>query len=76
MNAIIKALLVSVWFMFLTFPLIVIKVDTLHNTLVFRWENMAYMGVGAFFSPCSGAGAWSARQRSPLFRAVPLHADA
>ena len=73
MNAIIKALLVSVWFMFLTFPLIVIKVDTLHNTLVFRWENMAYMGVGAFFLALEHG---AQDQRSPLFRAIPLHADA
>ena len=48
MNALVKALLVSVWFMFLTFPLIVIKVDTLHDSLIFRWDNMAYMGIGSF----------------------------
>ena len=66
MNAIIKALLVSVWFMFLTFPLIVIKVDTLHNTLVFRWENMAYMGVGAFFLALLWRWSMERKTRGPL----------
>ena len=66
MNAIIKALLVSVWFMFLTFPLIVIKVDTLHDTLVFRWENMAYMGVGAFFLALLWRWSMERKTRGPL----------
>ena len=48
MNMILKALMVSVWFMALTFPLVVLKVDALNNTILFRWENMASIGVGAF----------------------------
>ena len=48
MNVILKALMVSVWFMALTFPLVVMKVDALNDTILFRWENMATIGVGAF----------------------------
>ncbi len=45
MNVILKALMVSVWFMALTFPLVVMKVDALNDTILFRWENMATIGV-------------------------------
>lgn len=48
MQGIIKSLLVSLWFMFLTFPLMVIKVDPLNSTLVWRWKNMALIGIGSF----------------------------
>ena len=48
MSVIAKALLVSVWFMVLTFPLLVIKVDTVGKTVTWRFENMVAMGVGAF----------------------------
>ena len=48
MNMILRALMVSVWFMALTFPLVVLKVDALNDTILFRWENMASIGVGAF----------------------------
>ena len=41
MNMILRALMVSVWFMALTFPLVVLKVDALNDTILFRWENMA-----------------------------------
>ena len=47
MNMILRALMVSVWFMALTFPLVVLKVDALNDTILFRWENMASIGVGA-----------------------------
>ena len=48
MNMILRALMGSVWFMALTFPLVVLKVDALNDTILFRWENMASIGVGAF----------------------------
>jgi len=35
--------------MFLTFPIMVIKVNTVYNTIVWRWHNLIYIGVGAFF---------------------------
>lgn len=48
MNVLLKALLVSVWFMALTFPLVVLKIDPLNNVLIWRWDNMIIMGVGTF----------------------------
>ncbi len=48
MKSIFRSLLVSLWFMFLTFPLLVIKVNTIENTIHWRWMNLLYIGVGAF----------------------------
>ncbi|PLX69039.1 MAG: branched-chain amino acid ABC transporter permease [Denitrovibrio sp.] len=49
MEYMIKSLKVAVWFMFLTFPIVVIKVNTIENIVIWRWHNMFYMGVGIFF---------------------------
>ena len=38
----------SLWFMFLTFPIVVIRVNTTENLVLWRWENMVYMGIGIF----------------------------
>jgi len=43
-----KAILTAVWFMFLTFPLMVMKVNTIENTVQWRWINLAYIGISAF----------------------------
>lgn len=48
MNELRKSFLVSLWFMFLTFPIMVIRVNTVENTVLWRWENMALIGVGSF----------------------------
>ncbi len=39
----------ALWFMFLTFPLMVMKVNPLDSTIQWRWMNMLYVGIGAFF---------------------------
>jgi len=44
----IKSLKVAVWFMFLTFPIVVIKVNTIENIVMWRWSNMIYMGISIF----------------------------
>ncbi len=44
-----KAVLVSAWFMFLTFPIMVIRVNPIENILEWRWKNMVMVGVGSFF---------------------------
>lgn len=46
MKKVIKSLLVSLWFMFLTFPIMVIKVDTINDIIVWRWMNALYIGGG------------------------------
>ncbi len=48
MKSILRSLAVSVWFMFLTFPLLVIKVNTIEKTVHWRWVNLLYIGVGSF----------------------------
>lgn len=46
MKQLIKASLVAVWFMVLTFPLIGIKLDTISKSVTWRWDRVGYMGVG------------------------------
>jgi branched-chain amino acid transport system permease protein len=43
-----KALLTSLWFMFLTFPIVVIRVNTIYKTIEWRWERMLMVGIGSF----------------------------
>ncbi len=40
--------LVALWFIVLTFPIMVIRVNTVNNTIVWRWGNMLYIGLGTF----------------------------
>jgi branched-chain amino acid transport system permease protein len=48
MEHIKRALGVALWFMFLTFPLLVVRVNTLRNEVEWRWLNMLWVGVAAF----------------------------
>ncbi len=43
-----KGALISLWFVFLTFPVMVIKVDPIARTVAWRWMNALYMAVGTF----------------------------
>ncbi|MCK5783885.1 MAG: branched-chain amino acid ABC transporter permease, partial [Desulfobacterales bacterium] len=43
-----RSLLVSLWFMFLTFPIMVIRVNPLEKVVIWRWYNMLYVGIGSF----------------------------
>jgi len=43
-----KSLVISIWFMILTFPIMVIKVNTIENTVVWRWTSLIGMGIGSF----------------------------
>jgi branched-chain amino acid transport system permease protein len=57
-------LLVALWFVVLTFPIMVIKVNTVDDTVNWRWINMVYVGLGTFF----GGIAWRFalhRRRTP-----------
>lgn len=44
-----RSFLVSVWFMFLTFPIMVIRVNTVQKVIEWRWQNLLIVGVGSFF---------------------------
>ena len=48
MSHIKRSLGISLWFMFLTLPLMVVKVNTLNNEVIWRWSNLIWMGLGAF----------------------------
>lgn len=48
METIKKSLIVSLWFMLLTFPIIVIRVNTIENVVEWRWANLAWLGIGIF----------------------------
>jgi branched-chain amino acid transport system permease protein len=48
MNELKKSILVSIWFMLLTFPIMVIRVNSIEKTVIWRWENLALIGIGSF----------------------------
>jgi branched-chain amino acid transport system permease protein len=43
-----KRALISLWFVFLTFPIMVIKVNPIERTVDWRWENALYVALGIF----------------------------
>ena len=43
-----QSLAVAVWFIFLTFPIMVVKVNPLEETIEWRWRNMILVGAGSF----------------------------
>ncbi|MBU1041925.1 MAG: high-affinity branched-chain amino acid ABC transporter permease LivM [Proteobacteria bacterium] len=43
-----QALVASIWLSFLTLPIMVIRVDTIEQTVTWRWMHLAYMAVGSF----------------------------
>ncbi len=43
-----RSALISLWFAFLTFPILVVKVDPLERIVQWRWSNMFYIAIGSF----------------------------
>lgn len=43
-----RSLFISIWFAFLTFPIMVIKVDPIRRTVDWRWDNMFFVVIGSF----------------------------
>ena len=43
-----RSLFISLWFVFLTFPLMVIKVNPLDRAVHWRWKNMLYVALVSF----------------------------
>jgi branched-chain amino acid transport system permease protein len=43
-----RSFFVSLWFVFLTFPIMVIRVNTTYKIVEWRWERMAYVAAGTF----------------------------
>ncbi|WP_420208903.1 ABC transporter permease subunit [Candidatus Electronema sp. JC] len=48
MSALKQAARTALWFAFLTFPLLVIKVNPYERTVVWRWQNLLYVALAAF----------------------------
>lgn len=44
-----RSLLASVWFVFLTFPLMAVRVNTTDQIVTWRWMNMVWVAIGSFF---------------------------
>lgn len=43
-----QSFFISLWFMLLTFPIMVIRVNTIEKVIHWRWKNMAGIGIGTF----------------------------
>ncbi len=43
-----QSIIVSIWFVFLTFPLVVVRVNTMNNVVEWRWMNMVWIAAGSF----------------------------
>jgi branched-chain amino acid transport system permease protein len=43
-----KSFFIAIWFMILTFPIVVIRVNTIEKIVEWRWRNMAFIGIGSF----------------------------
>lgn len=43
-----KSIYIALWLMLLTFPILVIKVNTIENIIIWRWFNLAGVGLTAF----------------------------
>lgn len=47
-SEVLKSTGTALWFMFLTFPIMVIKINPLDQTIQWRWMNLVYVGAGSF----------------------------
>ena len=65
-----KSFLIALWFIFLTFPIMVIKVNPIEQIVVWRWQNLLWVGLGSFF--CSMLGRyWLKRKHQGGFSFQP-----
>lgn len=44
-----QSILVSIWFVFLTFPLMAVRVNTTEQVVEWRWMSMVWVAIGSFF---------------------------
>ena len=43
-----KSFFICLWFIVLTFPIVVIRINTIEKAITWRWINMLYIGLGSF----------------------------
>jgi branched-chain amino acid transport system permease protein len=48
------SLVTALWFVFLTFPIMVVKVNPIERTVQWRWWNMVFVGGGVFLLSLAG----------------------
>ncbi len=48
-HAVRKSFLAALWFVFLTFPIMVIRVNTIEKTVVWNWHRIGYVALAVFF---------------------------
>lgn len=56
-----RSLMLMVWFLILTFPIMIIQVNTTTDTILWRWDRIALIAIGSFV----GSFVWNYFQRSP-----------
>ncbi|MFG6375625.1 MAG: hypothetical protein K1W05_06805 [Desulfovibrio sp.] len=61
MDKVGKALLVAIWFMVLTLPVMGIKLNLLENRILWRFDRLLWLGLGTFFLALCGTGHFRAR---------------
>lgn len=69
-----RTALIALWFVILTFPIVVIRVNTVDDVIVWRWNNALWIGVATFF----GGLVWRfalARRATPGKRPAPTVVD-
>lgn len=67
-----KSLLVSLWFVFLTFPIMVIKVDPIERVVNWRWDNMIFVAIGSFVISILGRVFFAQQERRREKKAAGL----
>ena len=63
-NEIKKSLLISCWFIFLTFPIMVIRINPYEEIVDYRWNNMILVGVGSFILSLLGRAVQRQRKKT------------
>ena len=48
-QALKRSFVAALWFAFLTFPIMVIRVNTIEKTVAWHWDRMAYIALAVFF---------------------------
>ncbi len=67
-----RSLGIGLWFMFLTLPLVVVRVNTISREVEWRWANLLWIGLAAF----AIAWLWQFSVNRRAARCVPVVADA
>lgn len=72
-----RSFFIALWLVILTFPIMVIRVNTITDTVQWRWLNAVYVGVGGFFLSALWMHMMERRNRAMRRRRTrPAQADA